>query len=333
MTYIQRIKKLEFTNRIKKYSNLTCNGLSLMIATLMIIACSNDPEYTASTTIDKTKQESENLEQVESDEKKTQVSDLEDISERSYSDEELQTLNAPYEDKEDLEVIDLSKKPDLETIIISEEQAQLESLDLYERDTVDYLESIEISYSEVGIDEGGGHFDVDSFNLLSGEKEHEHEYDKKFSTNGFIFLGRPNPGSGSDSYDKKGKKKKRDKDKCQIILNQDRKFRIKIINEQYSKDGVILINNEPYNWSKSPDPTQIYSLSGIDNTIRLDELSVVFPLDKLRADGIRKTSPSPVKGNEIGPNNSRRHGALTVQIYHAYQEKLLWEGSIYWHKK
>lgn len=239
---------------------------------------------------------------------------------------------ASVNDSEHLQAEGLTHRADSEIQIISQEDSpKLESTDPYRRDTDSYRESFNLSYSEYGIDEGGGHFDLDSFDLIKGKKKHEHEYDKKFQTNGFVFLGRPNPNLGHENGE--GHKKSKDKDKCQITLEIDQKFRVKIINGEFSKDAVISINEDRYSWSKLPDFSTVYSLSGIDDTIQMEELSIAFPLSKLQADGIRKTTPSRVKSNKLGPNRSRRHGALTIQIFHASKNTLLWEGSIYWHKK
>ena len=181
------------------------------------------------------------------------------------------------------------------------------------------------------VDDGivGGHFDVDTFYVedlgKKGKKgknddggfklkEHVHEYDDKYSTNGVHFFG---PSNGSD---------KADEVKIDDLIPADLKFGVKLLNTKFNQGGYLYIGETAYGYNNLPDPQKEYTKAD------LGKLSIVFDLDSLTENGIQPATPKWVKDNDLGPEDSRRSGALTLQIIDLSTGKVLIECSVYWHK-
>lgn len=175
----------------------------------------------------------------------------------------------------------------------------------------------------------GGHFDVDTFYVehLDGKskkgkddaagfklKKHVHEYDDKYSTNGVNFFG---PSNGSD---------KADEVKIDELIPSNLKFKIKLVNSKFNQGGFLYIGETAYGHNNLPDESQVYTKA------ELKKLSIVFDLDSLKENGIQPAQPKWVKENDLGPENSYRSGALTVQIIDSSSGKVIIECSVYWHK-
>ena len=148
-----------------------------------------------------------------------------------------------------------------------------------------------------------------------GLMTHVHEYDKKFMTNGVIFLGASNGSSKADEVMVNG------------MIPEDKKFGIKLINAEYNTDGVLYVNDSVYNYENLPDSSAEYTVS------QIKRLSIVFSLDSLKEGGLHPSTPSAVKKDVQGPNGSRRSGAMTVQLIDSETGEIIVEGSVYWHKK
>ncbi|MFK7824421.1 MAG: hypothetical protein AB8G05_09700 [Oligoflexales bacterium] len=175
----------------------------------------------------------------------------------------------------------------------------------------------------------GGHFDVDTFYRDDMDKkgkkgknghdsfklkEHVHEYDDKYSTNGVNFFG---PSNGSD---------KADEVKIDDLISENIKFGIKLVNAKFNQGGFLYIGDTAYGYNNLPDPKKEYTKSDIG------KLSIVFDLDSLSENGIQPATPKWVKDNDLGPEDSRRSGALTFQIIDLSSGEVLIECSVYWHK-
>ena len=215
----------------------------------------------------------------------------------------------------------------------------------------------ETETEEEGEDVGllDGHFDLDTSSFIAdlghGSTDgHVHEYDDKHDVVGADFFNLLESSLHNISED---------------ISDPNQKFKLIISNADLSPGGRLVINGEydPDGGSEfvpvkdydnsSLASLPIYSLGGISDTIKLEDLGIYFAVDTISQGGLVPTNTGDVKGNTPGLNGEWRNGALTIQavavnangsdafstsnalsaggVQGVATSGLLWEATLFWH--
>ena len=207
--------------------------------------------------------------------------------------------------------------------------------------------------TDPGLD--GGHFDLDTSSSIAEVNQgttdgHVHEYDDKYDVMGADFFDLADGALHNISED---------------IADGSTKFKIIIANADLSPEGRLAINSSYDGTSsgtylkvtqyddQSIGGLPIYSLSGAEGTVKLEELGIYFPENAILSGGLVPTKTGEVRANKPGKNGEWRNGALTIQAIAVNDEGtpayttdnslsaggvqgvatsgLLWEATIFWH--
>ena len=208
-----------------------------------------------------------------------------------------------------------------------------------------------IDYSEPGL--VGGHFDVDTSDFVASDNDgstgkHTHEYDDEFNVNGV------------DAFDMRDRHRG-----LASVIDPDQKFKIVSINADLSPGARIAINSDysgldagSYQLAADYDDIDlaslpVYSLSGVDGTIKLDSLGVYFERLDIVNGKLHPTNTGAVRSNVPGKLGEWRNGAYVLQVVAVNDDGsdafvtdvsrsrggvqgvasdgLLWELTMFWH--
>ncbi|MBL1274476.1 MAG: tandem-95 repeat protein [Ectothiorhodospiraceae bacterium] len=210
-----------------------------------------------------------------------------------------------------------------------------------------------VDYSEPGLI--GGHFDVDTSDYIAkvgdgSTRKHTHEYDDKFNVDGI------------DAFRMKDRHKN-----LASLIEPDQKFKIISINADLSPGARIAINSDyvgldssSYQLATDYDNASlaslpVYSLSGVDGTLKLDNLGVYFDRLAIINNNLHPTNTGDVRKNVPGKLSEWRNGAYVLQVVAVNDagtdefatdvsksnggvqgvatDGLLWEMTVFWHWK
>lgn len=172
----------------------------------------------------------------------------------------------------------------------------------------------------------GGHFDVDTFDGNNKKLEHVHEFDDSYQTNGIVFVGEENfskkhSGLSLSNYFEEEK-----------LL--DTVFRLRLVNSEYNQGAALNINGKRYTHDSLPDSQKLYKLGSSSSSnaeyTALTELSLTVDENAFLENLFSVSTPGCVQKNQLGPDNQKRNGALTLEVLDQ-NENVIWEISVYQH--
>ncbi len=210
----------------------------------------------------------------------------------------------------------------------------------------------------------GGHFDVDTTQLLStalpqgsaSTDGHVHQYDDKFNVKGVDYFGLLDPKLHNINVD---------------ITNPNQKFKLIIVNAHRSPGGRLVIN-QAYSETNSATYTPVTSYAAQSlaslpvftlgtppdaNTQQLTKLGIYFDVNAILNKQLVPTQTGCVRSNTPSTFGEWRNGALTIwavkvnpdgsdaftlqygtdaagnTIVTGIQSGLLWESTLFWHWK